>query len=232
MTQLLKIFLFVGYIGFVNFIKSCALPFAAGYFVFFGSICMRVLADNPKPKFWQTFKYGVIFALGFVLIFVAKSATVTAIGHSLSTQVTLYTRLGGVMIMIVGLAMLPLPEISKFFNFRRWAGWASLAAGATFALSWQPCSVFVIPAIQEFLTKESTLGAGILFLTLIGIGIVIPLLILSILPSLIFKYIKLPVSFTKAAEAAGSALLIILGFMFLTGTISVFYGLISSIQSI
>lgn len=221
----------ISYIGFINFLKSCTLPFCVGFFIFFLSLMFWHLAVGRKKKFWSIMRYAFLFGLGFVLIFVAKAATITAIGQSLTMRSTFYTAVGGLIMIILGLAMLPY-AFSKKLKLSRWAGISSLVAGGTFALSWQPCSKVVIPAFQEFASKQNSLGAGIFFLTLIGLGIVIPLLILSAPLVMIIKYIKIPASFIRIMQIIDGSLLVILGILFLTGNIDIFFSWVGAAQGI
>lgn len=227
--QVLGILFLISYVGFINFLKSCTFPFTAGFFIFFLSLMFWHLAAHREKSFWATFKYAILFGLGFILIFVAKPATVTAIGQSLTMQSTFYTRIGGLIIILLGAAMLPIKFAEKI-NLKKWAGWSSLIAGGTFALSWQPCSKVIIPAIQEAAGKEQTLAAGILFLTLIGLGIIVPLLILTVPFSLLGKYLRIPDNVLNAMSSFGGAVLVIIGLLFLTGNISIFFGLLGDIQ--
>lgn len=172
------LFLFIE--GILTFISPCFLPMLPVYLSYFGT----AEADNT----WDLFKKAFAFVLGFTVIFVALGLTASGISKFLIQHRSLITRIGGMIMIFLGLKMLGLFRLPS----RGKKGSPSLMAkpqtildsflfGILIAFSWSPClSIFLTAALLEA-AKSSAIWQGGLKLLAFSLGLGIPFIASALL---------------------------------------------------
>lgn len=157
--------------GVLSFLSPCSLPILPAYFAY-------SFQSSKKNIVMMT----VTFFLGLATTMTLVGASVTAIGSLLVRNISLLSTIGGVIIILFGLASI-LGKSPTGFQFQdsptRTLG-GTFIYGATFAIGWTAC---IGPILGAILTLLATQGMGIVqgaFLSFIyALGLGLPLIILS-----------------------------------------------------
>ena len=173
--------------GLVSFLSPCVLPLVPGYLSYMSGMGV---AQGGAPR-RRTASVAIAFVLGFTLVFVALGASATALGSLLVSYRPELTKLGGALIVVMGLAFMGVLKAPWLYREARFhptpkAGlWGSVLLGGAFAFGWYPClgatlslalvmaagrATYGGPAEGGFLLAVYSLGLGVPFV-LSGLGI-------------------------------------------------------------
>lgn len=210
--------------GLVSFVSPCVLPLVPAYLSFLtGSTVEELQTELSAQARTRVLLHSLAFIAGFTLIFVALGATASALGSVLRENQHLLARIGGIIIIVLGLQMTGLLKLKflamdKRLQFRsaNRSLWASGIIGVAFAAGWSPCIGPILSGILVLAsnTRSISQGVGLLFVYSLGLGLpffVTALAIGAVLPSL--NRIK---RYLGAIEIAAGVLLIIVGIVFAT----------------
>ena len=161
--------------GFVSFISPCVLAVVPGYLTFISGVSFDELGARTKDVLAPTFA----FVLGFSLMFTAYGASAGLIGYSFTQDQDTLNLVAGIILIVIGVAMVALPQLGLFQSERMprvrrpttLVG-ASLV-GAAFAVGWTPCIGPILGSILTYAapTGSPGLGATLLFTYSLGLGI-------------------------------------------------------------
>ena len=164
---------FVG--GLVSFVSPCVWPLYPAYIA-------QVTSTRPG----QALLAATLFAVGFTAVFVGFGLSASALGAWLRAYQLPLQKAGGILILLLGLAVAGvLPE--SLLGGPRGPSWrppgtgpfAALAMGAAFAIGWTPC---VGPVLASILVLAGTSGgtaAGAGLLLAYSAGFAVPFLLFS-----------------------------------------------------
>jgi cytochrome c-type biogenesis protein len=137
-----------------------------------------------------TFTHAAFFVPGFSTVFILGwGGATTLVGDTFFAYRPLLARIGGVVVILFGLAtlgILRLPWIQYDLRLR-WnpAGRSGLVPsvlmGVFFAAGWTPCVGVTLSAILSLGFALETAGQGLLLLTGYALGLAIPFLLLGLL---------------------------------------------------
>jgi cytochrome c-type biogenesis protein len=162
--------------GFVSFASPCVLALVPGYLSFISGVSFDELGSRPADVMRPT----AAFVAGFSLVFTGLGAGAGLIGYSLAEDQDVLALVAGVLLVIMGVAMVLLPRFGVMQAERRLTlarrpttliG-AALAGGA-FAIGWTPCIGPILGSILTYAapTGSPGLGASLLFAYSLGLGI-------------------------------------------------------------
>lgn len=131
-------------VGTVSFFSPCVLPLLPGYLSYVSGLTGE---DAEAGAGRRRVVLGIgLFVLGFATLFTAFGAAAGALGEALTRHLPLITRIGGAIIIVMGLAFL-LPRLFPFLERERrpllgrakpgLAG--AYPLGVAFAAGWTPC---------------------------------------------------------------------------------------------
>lgn len=168
--------------GVVSFSSPCVLPLLPGYVSYVSRLEDRRTDATPRRPDLG----AALFVAGFAAVFVAMGLTASAVGFLLRQHLDAVSRIGGVLVVVLGLAMtglLRIPFLDREFRpgLRRFGGGpgSSLGLGAAFAFGWTPCVGPVLATILTIAASSGELGAGVLLLSGYALGLGIPFLLLA-----------------------------------------------------
>lgn len=129
------------FVGTVSFFSPCVLPLLPGYLGYVAGLTGEEVGARRRVV------AGIaLFVLGFATLFAAFGAAAGALGDALSRHLPLIMRIGGVVVIVMGLAFL-LPRLFPFLERERrpllrrvkpgLAG--AYPLGVAFAAGWTPC---------------------------------------------------------------------------------------------
>jgi cytochrome c-type biogenesis protein len=208
--------------GFVSFLSPCVLPLVPGYL----STVIGVTPNDLKAGVGarRVLVPSLLFIASFSLIFILLGLSATVIGSSLNEHKLLLERIGGVVIILLGLAFLASPFV-RVLNFQwhsesllRFAGRGGpLVAGAAFAIAWTPCTSITLGAILTQAAISSSAAHGALLLAFYSAGLAIPFLATAVAfrrMTRLFAPIK---RHYGVIVFGGGAILVAMGILMLTG---------------
>lgn len=132
--------------------------------------------------------HALLFVLGFSIVFVIGwGGAVTALGQLFGTYKFILGRVGGVIVILFGLATLGIVRIPWFYadtrvQYQGRAGTFANSAlmGLLFAAGWSPCIGATLGAILTMGLSESTAGQAMWLASGYSLGLGIPFLILAL----------------------------------------------------
>jgi len=133
----------------------------------------------------QTFLHALAFVLGFSIVFVTLGASVALVGYALHRYIVWVQRIGGVLIILFGLATMGLIKLPFLYVDRRVQMQArprlgylsSVLMGVVFSAGWIPCVGPVLAAIYLMASNTRTVSQGALLLAGYSLGLGVPFLI-------------------------------------------------------
>ena len=166
--------------GLLSFLSPCVLPLIPSYITFITGLSF----DEVQSSRRVALVHGLLFVLGFSLIFLALGATATVIGRVLFSQRDLITKIGGVMIIVFGLYLVGVLNIGFFARERRVhlankpVGYlGTVLVGIAFGAGWTPCIGPILGSILLYASTEADLPRGLALLTAYSLGLGVPFIL-------------------------------------------------------
>jgi cytochrome c-type biogenesis protein len=167
---------------------------------------------------------SLLFIASFSAIFIMLGLSATVIGSALNTHKETLEKIGGLLIIAMGLFFLATPFVGMFNRewhsekLLRLAGRGGpLVAGAAFAIAWTPCTSITLGAILTQAAISSSAAHGALLLAFYSAGLAIPFLLIA----LAFERMTLALGVVKrhfpVIIAIGGVVMIVLGLLIITG---------------
>jgi cytochrome c-type biogenesis protein len=169
--------------GLLSFLSPCVLPLIPSYVTFITGLSLEDVQKSRRAALI----HSLLFVLGFTLIFLAFGAAATALGQLLLSQRDWITRIGGALIIVFGLYMLGVFNISLFARERRVhiadkpVGYlGTLLVGIAFGAGWTPCIGPVLGSILTYAASSADLARGMWLLLAYSLGLAVPFLLSAI----------------------------------------------------
>jgi cytochrome c-type biogenesis protein len=217
--------------GFLSFVSPCVLPLIPGYISFVSGVTleeMRGGTSGTAATRGQVFITSLAFVVGFSLVFVALGATATAVGKFLFARLPLFSKIAGVILIVVGLHTmgafrLAFLETEKRVQAQRKPAGplGAMLVGIAFAFGWTPCIGPILAGILAIAGSKNSVAEGILLLAVYSLGLGIPFLITSLAINQFFNFSRRVRRYYHAIEVASGALLIAIGVLILTGQLTI-----------
>ena len=102
--------------GLVSFLSPCVLPLVPGYLSYMSGVSV---GEGGEARALQTARVAVAFVLGFSAVFIAFGATATALGSFLLQNKDVLARVGGVLIIFMGLVFMGVLKIPFLYREAR-----------------------------------------------------------------------------------------------------------------
>lgn len=208
--------------GLVSFLSPCVLPLVPGYLSYMSG--MGASESLPSPR--QVLLPTLAFVAGFTLVFVALGATATLLGSLLRDYRLELARVGGVLIILLGLVFMDVIRIPFISSGRRMnitprAGmWGSVALGAAFAFGWSPCIGATMGAVLTMAAGRGAagdVGEGALLLAVYSLGLGVPFVLAGIGIGHMTTTLARLRRHVRAINLASGIVLIAIGLLFVTG---------------
>lgn len=175
------------------------------------------------------FLHALAFVFGFSLIFVIGwGGATTLLGQLFVTYKVWIARVGGLVLIIFGLATMDLIHIPWFYmdtrkQFKGKTGtfWSSLAMGVFFAAGWSPCIGATLGAILTLGFSSNTVGQA-MFLSLgYSLGLGIPFLLLALAVDQTIPLVRRLRQYMRAFQIVAGVLIIAIGLLMITAQMTV-----------
>ena len=169
--------------GLLSFLSPCVLPLIPSYITFITGLSL----DDVTKARRAALTHGVLFVIGFSLIFLALGATASVLGRLMFSQRDWLAKVGGVIIIIFGLYLLGVLNIGVFGRERRVhladkpAGYfGTLLVGIAFGAGWTPCIGPILGSILVYTGSTADFSRGLSLLSFYSLGLAIPFLLSAI----------------------------------------------------
>ncbi len=180
------------------------------------------------------FLHSVFFVLGFTVIFVALGATATAFGRLLLGARPWIQRIGGVVVIILGLHLMGVLPIPLLYSEKRAhlpanprLGYlSSFLVGLFFAAGWTPCLGPVLATMLAWAASTTDLGRGVVMLTFYSLGFGLPFLLTGLLFDAATGWLRRLNRHLRFISITSGLLLIGIGLLMLTDSLTRIAGLV------
>lgn len=212
--------------GLVSFLSPCVLPLVPGYL----STVIGVTPSDLKGGIGarRVLVPSLLFIASFSLIFILLGMSATVIGSTLNDHKQMLERIGGVVIIVLGVVFLASPFV-RLLN-REWhsesllrlAGRGGpLVAGAAFAIAWTPCTSVTLGAILTQAAVSGSAAHGALLLAVYSAGLAIPFLLIALAFERMTDALSVVKRHFPVIIAIGGGVMILLGVLIVTGEFTV-----------
>jgi cytochrome c-type biogenesis protein len=204
--------------GLVSFASPCVLPLVPGFLGYVTGLSGEPLADKRRSA---TVTGALLFVVGFTAVFVLGAIFVTTAGRALVEHRTLLMRLGGVVVIAMGLVFLGMGSRREAkISWRPKAGLAGAPLlGAVFALGWAPCTG---PTLAAVLVLASTsvdpqVWRGVVLAVAYGLGLGLPFILVAAGLDRAGRVSGWLRRHQRTIQRVGGAMLVVVGLLMLTG---------------
>ncbi|CAN5726942.1 cytochrome c biogenesis protein CcdA [soil metagenome] len=208
--------------GLVSFLSPCVLPLVPGYLSYMSGVGA---AQTAGRRSLPTSVVALAFVLGFTAIFVALGATASALGSVLVANRPELTRIGGVIIIVMGLVFMGVLKVPWLYREARFhptphAGlWGSFVLGAAFAFGWSPCIGATMGAVLTMAAGRSGVGGpaeGAFLLGVYSLGLGVPFVLAGLGVSRLTGAVSWLRGHVRAVNLSSGVLLVVVGLLFVT----------------
>jgi len=208
--------------GVLSFLSPCVLPLVPSYLSFVTGMSLEDLQEGVDRR--ATMIHSLLFVAGFSLIFILLGASASFLGVFLKHYELWIARVGGVLIVILGLHLTGVFRITPLLREKRVhvndkpAGYVgTIGIGMAFGAGWTPCIGPVLGAILTLASTQETVWNGVGLLTAYSAGLAVPFLAASLALDAFLGAFGRFKRFLPWVERASGVMLIILGLLLITG---------------
>ena len=210
--------------GFVSFASPCVLAVVPGYLSFISGVSFDELGARTRDVMVPT----VAFVGGFSLMFTAYGASAGLIGYSLTDNQDTLNLVAGILLIVMGIAMVALPALGVAQGERRFSmaqrpttlAGASLV-GAAFAVGWTPCIGPILGSILTYAAPTGSPGVGASLLFTYSLGLGIPFLLSGLFITRTMTAFRWMRDRWRIVNATAAAVFIMIGVLVATGRFEV-----------
>ncbi|MDQ1515982.1 MAG: cytochrome c-type biosis protein [Actinomycetota bacterium] len=204
--------------GVASFLAPCLVPLLPAYLGIIAGEAVE--ARDPARAVPAT----LVFILGFSLVFAGLGATAGLLGSALTDVQNGVQRVGGVVVAVMGLALLgvirgPLAREKRLIGrLPRITGpLRPLVVGVAFGAAWSPCVGPLLGAALTVAARSGQAGRGAVLLFAYALGIGVPFLLASLGLASSPKLAERLRRIGPRVERLAGGLLVVLGVLLATG---------------
>src|SRR5215467_8087269 len=215
--------------GLISFLSPCVLPLVPGYISIISGSSLDQLKANEKDASLSraVLVNSIMFIVGFSITFIFLGATATWVGQFLLSRMRLLGQIAGIILIVFGIHLTGIFKINflykdkRFHNVEKPRGLlGALVLGLAFAFGWTPCIGPILAGILTIASTKQTVLEGMFLLAIYSAGLGLPFLLTSVALN---KFLAFYGRFKKhfhAVEVVSGALVIAIGVLILTGSLS------------
>ncbi|ASY62890.1 Cytochrome c-type biogenesis protein CcdA [Sinorhizobium sojae CCBAU 05684] len=217
--------------GALSFLSPCVLPLVPPYLCYMAGVSVdqfrggdAAAVGNPRRAVMPA---ALLFTLGFATVFVALGAGASSIGLLLRQHMDVLSRVGGIIIIVMGLHFLGVFRIGLLAREARFHGGGKPATlsgayimGLAFAFGWTPCIGPVLGTILGVAAARDTVGDGALLLAIYSLGLAVPFWVAAGFSGAFMRFLSRFRRHLGLVEKLMGVLLVAAGLAFLFGFVS------------
>ncbi len=210
--------------GLLSFLSPCVLPLIPSYVTFVTGLGLEDVQRARRTAL----VHSLLFVAGFTAIFLALGATATAFGRLLGYHRVWIGRLGGVLVILLGLYLLGVVNVRAFATERRFhlankpLGYlGTVLVGMAFAAGWTPCIGPILGGVLTYTASSADLQRGMVLLLAYSLGLALPFIAAAVaVERFIGAFARMRGWLVWTSRAAG-ALLIAVGILMVTNYMTI-----------
>ncbi len=177
----------------------------------------------------SVFLHAALFVFGFSLVFVVGwGGAATILGQAFGQYKSLLGKIGGVLVILFGLATLRVLNIPwLYYDTRpRWKAGrkpnplSSALMGMFFAAGWTPCIGTTLGAILTLGFSQQTAGQAMVLSSGYALGLGFPFLLIGLAMDRASEFARCMRGHLRTVEIISGVFLVVIGLMMLTGRIT------------
>ena len=180
--------------GVLGFLSPCIVPLIPGYLSFVSGLSLGDMSmEERRRHLGRVLVATLLFVLGFSVIFTALGASASALGNIVLDNRQWMSRVGGVIVIVLGLAVLGIIKLPGLYRTRRiemarrplgLAG--AFPVGMAFGFAWTPCVGPVLSGVLTLAAASQTAATGAVLLFAYSLGLGLPFLVTAVLMTTAF----------------------------------------------
>jgi cytochrome c-type biogenesis protein len=207
--------------GVLSFLSPCVLPLVPSYVGFLTGMTAEQLETGEGKR--AALIHAGWFVGGFSFIFVALGASASALGALFNQWQVWIGRIGGVLVLLLGLYLLGVLRPAFLLRERRLhlatkpIGYlGSGLVGIAFGAAWTPCIGPILGAILTMAATAGSVRTGMLLLAAYALGLAVPFLLTAVALERFLAWFRRFRPYIVWVERTAGAILIILGILLVT----------------
>jgi cytochrome c-type biogenesis protein len=211
--------------GLLSFASPCVLPLVPSYITYITGVSFKDLSEGgSKGKMrWLTISHSLLFIMGFSLIFVLMGASATYLGQVLIQYQSWIMKVGGVLIIILGIHFtgwitIPFLQMERRFELKQkplgYLG--SFLVGVVFAAGWTPCVGPILSTILLYASTAKSFTTGIVLLAAYSMGLGLPFFVASLAFNTFLSAFDKIKRYMRVIMFVSGVFLIVIGILLLT----------------
>lgn len=221
--------------GILSFFSPCVLPLIPLYMGYLSGGTMKQ-DENGNITFKRSKVIGntFFFILGISFAFILLGFGAAALGNLLSQYQTLIVKLGGFIILLLGLYQLGVFGSSSVLGNThklpiRLEGLAmspitALLMGFTFSFAWTPCVGPALTSVLLMAASSETRMTGFLLILVYTFGFVLPFIFVGLFTTSVLRFFRNHMQVVKYTTKIGGLILVIVGLFMVTGLLDTITG--------
>lgn len=212
--------------GLASFLSPCVIPLVPTYFAsLYGPELMNAGAARSRVTL---FLHSLSFVIGFSLLFSALGAIAGITGYAVSPNTALLNNIAGSLLIAFGVYMLVALKVPRLnyekhlkISLSKTTGYLrSFFIGAVFSISWTACVGPILAGIFALALAKATAWQGAYLLATYSLGLGLPFLVIGAAFDSLTPLLRRINRYSRYIYIASSLLLIAMGILILTGTMS------------
>jgi cytochrome c-type biogenesis protein len=221
--------------GLLSFLSPCVLPLIPSYATFITGMSLDELTSAKENVARRSIMvHGVLFVLGFSLVFMILGASATFLGSLLRVYSDWVGRVGGVLLILFGLyllGVLRMPGAEREWRVQlsdKPVGYlGTVVVGIAFGAGWTPCIGPVLGGILTLAATTGSVGQGVGLLAVYSLGLAVPFLLATLLLERFLTSFKRFREYLPWVSRASGALLLVMGLLLVTGSFTILSGMLA-----
>jgi cytochrome c-type biogenesis protein len=205
--------------GLISFVSPCVWPLVPAYL----SYVSGVSYDRLEESWRRVTAATLAFVLGFTVVFTILGASLGALHDVVASYRTALELAGGILIVIMGLALLGVAsgffgrELRLSFGSRPVSLLGAFVTGVVFSIGWSPCIGTTLGAILTLAGTQGSAASGAVLLVFYSLGLGVPFLLSGLFLSTALSVSGALRRYTPVVMRASGVVLIFMGVLVATG---------------
>ena len=228
--------------GLLSFFSPCVLPLLPLYLGYLSGGAGQDAEEVPTrcPRL-RTLCNTLFFVLGIGFAFLLLGLAMTSLGRFFSGQQLLIARIGGILVILLGLYQLGVFGQSAFLSRERrlplrldrlaMSPLTALLMGFVFSFAWTPCVGPTLSGVLLLAASAPSRGTGLLLTGVYTLGFSLPFLAVGLFTSSLLELFRKHRGVLRYTAKLGGGLLVLMGVLMLTGAMNSVSGWLARISA-
>ena len=210
--------------GVLGFLSPCIVPLIPGYLSFVSGLSLADMTmEERRRHLGRVLVATLLFVLGFSVIFTALGATASVLGNVVLDNRQWLSRAGGLVVIVLGLAVLGIIRVPGLFRTRRiemerrpLGLIGAVPVGMAFGFAWTPCVGPVLSGVLTLAAAAQTAATGAVLLFAYSLGLGLPFVVTAVLMTTAFDAMGWLRRNARAVTTVSGVFLLVMGAAMLT----------------